>query len=492
MPFEFDYIRAYTGEDFIGRKTIDKKLNRFKFLQDYLKEKFDIDLVFILEPSKVRFYPENVPGRYLKTKSDITNYDYIVQRSKDFGIRYLDFNGLFLQMQDTAQWPLYPKYGIHWSEYSMTMVADTLIRYIEALKDIRMPRYRVEKIITGDSVSPADYDIGRTMNLLWPLSQPQLAYPVFTFPDANGTKPMVLAVADSYYWNFFNTRIPKHLFANEAFWYFNAKVYPDFYFGEKWVRQLDFQKEIEKQDVILVSITDRFLYKLAWGFIDQAYELYTPEFTGDIIYKYENRIRKDAQWFDDVLAEARRKNVSLAEAISAEARYQAFIKEPETYLVWYGREHYREVIENDEAWRNSIVNKAAENGIAYEKQLMLDADYVFQTEHPEAHKKYHLIKMFEQRIRSDSSWLNTVREKAGYYRTDIETMVKIDAEYLAGQEIERQNPLQSRIKFFEEQIRNDPEWLDMVRKKAAEQGKTLDEMIRADASYMAEQEMKKK
>ncbi len=492
MPFEFDYIRAYNGNDFIGLKTIEKKINRLKFLQDFLKEKFDIDLIFMLEPSKVRFYPEYIPDRYQQSQNTTSNYEVIRKYLDELGVRYLDLNSYFKQLKGTKPWPLYPKYGIHWSEYSMTIVADTLINYMEKLRNIAMPHYKVEKIVSGDTLSPSDYDIGKTMNLLWTLPQPQLAYPVFTFPDTSGTRPMVLSVSDSYYWNFFNTRIPKHLFANEAFWYFNAKVYPDFYFGEKWVDQLDLKTEIEKQDIILLGITDRFLYKLAWDFIDNVYALYTPRFTGDIIYKYENLIRKDAQWFDRILEEAGRKNISPADAIAAEARYEAFREEQETFLVWYGTEHYREVIENDEAWKKTVIEKAARNNLAFEEQLTLDAEYVFQSEHPGAYKKYRLIKTFEKQIRADSVWLHKVEEKAGYYRTDTETMIKIDAEYMADSEINKADPFEAKTKIYENLIRNDPQWLDNVRKKAEARGKTLEEMIRADAKYMARQDEKKK
>jgi hypothetical protein len=493
MVFEYDYIRAYTGGDFIGINTIDKKLGRMKFLQEFLKSQFDIDFIFILEPSKARFYHDYIPKRYLKDGLSISNYEYISQKVDELGIRHIDLNSYFMQMKDTARYLLYPKYGIHWSEYTMPLIADTLTKTIEQIRNIKLPQYEIEEIIVKDSLADSDYDVGKTMNLLWKLPHPEMPYPVFSFEDNNpGTKPMVLAVADSYYWNFFNTRIPKHLFANEAFWYFNAKVYPDFYFGEKWVNELDLQSEIEKQDIILLSVTERFLYKFDWGFIDQVYELYGPEYSGDLIYKYENLIRMDASWFDRIEKESKKENISLELAIRNEARFQAFTEEPEVYLTWYGLEHYREVINNNEEWSKMVKEKAGENGITFDEQLTEDADYVFKSDYPVIHAKYHLIKDFENQIKSDHEWLNKVKNKAEFYHTDLHSMIGADAEYMAKQELQEIDPHEAKTNVFIALIKNDPDWLESIRIKAEEQGKSMEQAIRDDARWMAEQELGKK
>jgi hypothetical protein len=428
----------------------------------------------------------------LKDGLAISNYDYISKKAGDMGITHIDLNKYFRQIKDTSTYLLYPKYGIHWSENTMPMVADTLIKTIEQLRNIELPEYEVESIIIGDSLADSDYDVGKTMNLLWQLPHPVMPYPVFTF-DRNytGTRPMVLAVADSYYWNFFNTRIPKNLFANEAFWYFNAKVYPDFYFNEKWVNQLDLKTEIEKQDVILLSVTERFLYKLDWDFIDQVYALYGPEYSGDLIYKYENMIRLDAIWFDRILKESKEKNITLESAIRNEASYQAFKEEPEIFLTWFGLEHYREVINNDEDWKKLVEEKAAKEGIAFDRQLTNDADYVFNSDYPKIHAKYHLIKNFEQQIQSDPEWLAKVKDKAAYYHADLHSMIGADAEYMAKQKPGEIDPLEDKIRVYEDLIRNDPDWLESVRKKAQEQNKPLDQAIREDAIYMVGRDRKK-
>lgn len=492
MLYEYDYIRALNGDDFIGKAALDKKLSRLRFLQQHLKTNFDLDLLLILEPSKARTYPENIPNHLQKTEKSLSNYQYIAQRVNELGINNLDLNRYFLMVKDTATYPVYPLHGTHWSEYTMTFVADTLMRFLENLRQIDMPEFRVSEVKMSDTLNFGDFDSGRTLNLLCRPHHQPMPYPVFAFEtNPSKTRPMVLAVSDSYYWNLFNTRIPQNLFANEAFWYFNAKVYPDFYYSEKWTSDLDLRAEIEKQDIIILSVTERFLYKMDWNFIDQAFELYAPDYTGDIVYQFENQLRLNAEWFDDALTKAAKQNIPLEEAIRKEAYFQAWAQQPDIFLTWYGTDHYRSVILNDSAWSNAIRKKAAENGISFDDQLAKDVDYVFGNENPELFKLNRLISKYEEAISADPQWRATVAEKAASFFMPVEEMIKVDAEFMARQEMAANSGLEEKIRYYEQAIKNDPAWLEAVTRKAADQGKSLDQMIREDAIFMAEQEKKK-
>jgi len=74
---------------------------------------------------------------------------------------------------------------------------------------------------------------------------------------------------------------------------------------------------------------------------------------------------------------------------------------------------------------------------------------------------------------------------------DIETMLRVDAEYMANQQITPPDPLAEKTKTYETLIRSDANWLESVRTKAEKRGISLDQMIQEDARYMAEQELKK-
>jgi molybdopterin-biosynthesis enzyme MoeA-like protein len=51
---------------------------------------------------------------------------------------------------------------------------------------------------------------------------------------------------------------------------------------------------------------------------------------------------------------------------------------------------------------------------------------------------------------------------------------------------------QSRIRYFEEKIRSNPEWMKLIRRKAMEQKVDPEEMIRRDALFMVNEELKAK
>jgi len=490
--FEYDYIRAYTGGDFIGKRVIERKMQKVKYLQDYLKETHNIDFILIFEPSKARTYPEYIPDRYLENGLSLSNYEYFVGQANAFGVNYLDLNRIYLDSRHGYPYPLYPPYGIHWSQHSMSFVIDTMIRFFEHTRNIDMPEFDAEVRFVADSICEIDYDVGHTINLLFQLPQPPIPYSFFRFREPeNKTRPMVLAVADSYYWNIFNSRVPEHLFSNQAFWYFNAKVYPDFYYKETWTADLDLQTEVEQQEIIFLSVTERFLYKFDWGFVDDLYRIYTPSFSGDIIERYENVIRRDADWFDMLAEKSTKTGKPLEEIIHAEAEYTAINEAFEIYLTWHGDEYFAKIILQDTAWNTTILKDARDKAIDYQQHLEANALWVFENEHPEIFRKHKAIKSIQTQILSNSAWLTEVRLKAEKYLMPLYEMVAADAEYLVNLEVEAIDEHELQVRSYEELIKKDAAWLEDVKNKAIERGLDLDAMIREDAEYMVNQNKSK-
>jgi len=491
--YEYDYIRALIGDDFIGENAITRKMNKLKYLQKYLKNTFNIDLILIFEPGKARVQPQFIPDKYLKKGKKLSNYECFKQNADDLNIDYIDLNQYFIAIADTAKYPVYPPYGIHWSEYTMRFVTDTLVRYIEKKHAIDLPDFRVETRLIADSISDSDYDAGKTSNLLFRLPQPIMPYPFFTFYDDQSKKrPMVLAVADSYYWNIFNTDVPQHLFANQAFWYFNAKVYPDFYYHDKWTSDLNIREEVEKQNVILLGITERFLYKFGWEFVDQLYEFYTPKYSGNLIEKKEEAIRNYSTWFDKLVKRASSdQNQTLAEIIHNEAIYLAMHDNFDQYLLWHGQEYYENIIRKDSLWNKSVIEKAIQKGSSYQKQLSAEAAWNYEKNHPEIFLKNSLISQYRHSIQSDTAWLKNVKQKAQKYYMPLNDMINIDAEYLTTELLVNETPFDKRVRHFEKLITSSPDWMEKIVEKARIKNIPVNRMLKNDAIYMAEQEQKK-
>src|SRR3989339_457376 len=212
--YEKNYIDAYLGNDFVGESAISDKVRKIKEVQKVLKEK-NIDLVVALLPGKASFYPEYIPARFDQSKKISMNYDWILKRSYDAGINVIDLAGYLLSMKQNGQYPLIPKTGIHWSYYGMTFCADTLIKYMENLREIKLPQIEWSENEVSENPRDPDNDLGDLMNLLWDIPFPPLAYPKISFNTDGKVKPKVLIVGDSYYWNLQNAGIIENVFANQ-------------------------------------------------------------------------------------------------------------------------------------------------------------------------------------------------------------------------------------------------------------------------------------
>ncbi len=429
--FEADYIRAYLGKDFVGYQIIDRKARRIKFLQEHLKREFDIDLVIMLEPGKASVYPEFIPERYDIAGRTTSNYEAYIEKFKEYHVKHIDFNKYFIDIKDTFDYPVFTKNGIHWSIYAMTFAADSMLKYIEGIRNIKMPTAYIGGWEYTDQAQRTDNDVSKTMNLLWEPKMDTMAYPEYKFIVEEGDeKPMVLVVGDSYYWNIFNTRIPKNLFRNEAFWFFYKKVYPDFYFEPTYVSDLNLQQEIEKQDIIILSITERFQYIFDWRFIDNLYNLYAPTSLREPIYRYENDIINFADWFNTIIREARLNEQSIEETLYAEALFAFAKDDPFSYHTLFGIEHVIKSIQDDPDWFQFVKDQAVKKGISTEQSLLDNAEYMFQQNHPEAFNKHKALLSTIGYLKTDSTWLEHTREKADHFHIPLDEMMLIEAEYV--------------------------------------------------------------
>ena len=320
----------------------------------------------------------------------------------------------------------------------MWYAADTLLAYIEDSRGIDLPEVIREGVEISQELRSTDYDVGITLNLMYELPHGPMPYPSWHFmEDSTHQKPNVLAIADSYYWNFFNTQIPKNLFNNEAFWYFYKKVYPDTYYGDKFVQDLDLSAEVEKQDVIFFMSTERFLYKFDRGFVDDLWSIYGIRSSWDELSHYKTSITNLDSWFADVIKKARERSITLGEMMEMDARYMIRQKDPEKFYGMFGPAPIVNDIRNNRQWLADVKRRAAENNSTLEDYLMEEATYLLTSKHPEALKKYNRIRQISQSIRSDSVWHAYILEKASRYFMTEEEMVRADAEYVFGIESQK-------------------------------------------------------
>lgn len=328
--FEENYIRAINGTDFIGT---DSTLHRFKLLQlvsDSLKA-HGKDLIVVLAAGKGTFYREYIPDHRKKPKSN-TNYEMHASLARDSDLHVIDFNRYLLNEKTTSPYPLYPRYGIHWSTYAACRIADSLTRYIEHIREIDLPGVYFTEV-RKEPAHGDDIDISEGMNLLFALKPDTMGYPLMKFePDNGQVKPSLLVISDSYFWGMYNFGIAR-CFRECHFWFYNQQVYPETFTKPLATSDLNLKEQLMKHDVVVIMATEANLAKLGWGFIEKAARVFslTPEEQQQADFDLKVKaltdyIKTDKAWLEAIKKKAEAKNISLDSMIELDAIYM--VKNP--------------------------------------------------------------------------------------------------------------------------------------------------------------------
>lgn len=373
--YEEDYIHEYTGNYFIGKPAIDKKIRRLKRVQEELQRR-GLCLLFVIEPGKASFFPEHIPARYHPERRTLTNMDYMIHRLDDWKVNYIDLNKWYLAMKDTSRYKLFPEYGMHWSIYSVALVADSLARYLRERCDARIPSFAVERIDVSDTLRYSDRDIADMLNLVFPLTKVTAQYPVIRFDTAQPSL-RVIAVADSYFNNLFYDYAP-HLFANTEYWYYNSTLYYKNSYGDTKVDHSNLAETFRDFDVILLMTSEINAHCGFWNFVDQAYEALFPPPADSWCYRYENKIRNDRYWFRGMVRQAAAERTLLDQAIRRNAAYAMCVDFDKLENKTHEDSVIRIIfdIRSIPGWFHKVWTISKDNHLPIEECLRSEAEYV--------------------------------------------------------------------------------------------------------------------
>jgi hypothetical protein len=297
----------------------------------------------------------------------------------------------------------------------------------------------------------------------------------------------VLSISDSYYWNILSAGYNSGVFENSAFWYYNNRVFPDWYSKPTYAKDLDVISSCEGYDFIFIMVTERFLHKYDWGFTDRLFEAYEPEYAFDPLYKYANAIRSLPDHFQEMKDESERLNMPLEELIRKNADYLFYSEEPEEYRQYYGAEGIMKGIQNNEKWFASIQAKAEKKGIAVDSMLKLDAEYIFRTKYPDEYTRINNIKKYIELIDKNEGLRLKIQSLAKRLYIPFHEAAMLEARkqvYKYPELMQREK----RILHFQKVIKNDPEWYNKIKQKAGEKNIPPELMARMDAEWLTNKE----
>lgn len=327
------YIFSAFGDDYVGKEKIKSKLDKIKVIQDTLKKK-GIDLFLSFAPGKGEYCIEQIEDKY-KHPITNTNYQDYVNVSKQLGINVLDLKAYFQKLKPTTQYPLFPKFGHHWSYYGECLAVDTIIGYIEKLHHCDMPAITWNKIEVVDTARSRDADVLKSMNLFKnPEQNMKLAYPEVLFEqDSLKNTTRVLTISDSYWYGPVYMGVGANCFAGGQFWYYYNKIVPRPSDEIREVWQLDLKQSLESNQVIMLLYSDGNLPMFGNAFIDDVYELYTnpKQYYARVeknkaIKQFEKQIREKPLLLKKATKNSKDLQIPLDSAIKLDAMKLAGIK----------------------------------------------------------------------------------------------------------------------------------------------------------------------
>lgn len=327
--YEHNYIKAYYGQDAIPDSLILKQTQKLKYIQDALQQK-GILFAVIFAPGKATFFPEYIPDKLKPRAYHTTNIDRYLKQLSEFKVNHLNLHSYFNYLKNKSSYPLYSKYGIHWSEYGKNIATDTIISFVAAKLKQPLPRYNFGTPITTQIMQGVDNDIAQGMNLLFQLPPQTMAYQsISVTKNTNDIQPKLLTVADSYWWQLFNMHISEQIFSNGLFYFYNKECHTENQ-AMTDVAMRNVKADVLNSKVVLILATDANLPNLGWGFIDQLYNDLTTYSDTD---KWTNAeyltkvnsmkayIKTQADWFNGVVKQAQEKNITVDSMLTINAAY---------------------------------------------------------------------------------------------------------------------------------------------------------------------------
>jgi hypothetical protein len=321
--YETPYLNAFTGLNYIGDSAINIRAIKLQKLQLALA-KINKKLLVVFAPGKASYFPEAMPNEY-QQKINKNNHDEFVKAYQKKQINYIDFVTYFNKLKQTSPYPLYGKYGIHWSQYGMNIALDSMLHKMELDANQKFPsRINLETAVTND-YRFTDNDVELALNLFVDLPKENMAYRSFQFEkNTNKYKPNIIVVADSYWWLAHNNYISKEIFKEYHFLYYNKSIY-------------DFDQELpltpnddliadylNRADIIVLMATEANHNWFPYGFDDQLLNILNrprqnQEFSEEAIQLKINEIKADANWFHAVREKAKANRVKLIQQLRADA-----------------------------------------------------------------------------------------------------------------------------------------------------------------------------
>ena len=316
-------VRNYGTVDnakFDAQKNVEETLTLIDTLRQH-----GTQFLFVFCPTKPAVYPETMPEALKDSISDFVLADYYIELFKENNIPHIDFYNYFKSLKDSFPYPLYTRFGSHWSEATIPFVADSILRKLEAVTGYRLPSVEVVDSNLSRDYSDQDGELETSIDLLLPLCKPKASRPISALQDTLGKdRPNLLVVGDGYFTPLQGSCFVK-AFNRWDFWLYNqTSISSRPELNWKYLNQLfNTAETLEQADIVIALYTSNYLLNFMSGFPKSALELYENGGTNEqeAIQALMESIKNDPQWFGVIQQQAKERGISVEENLRLNATY---------------------------------------------------------------------------------------------------------------------------------------------------------------------------
>lgn len=272
--FEDLYIQSYLGRDKIPFDSVRQHVEKLAYIQKYLQSK-NIKLLTVLAPGKGKFCASYIPDEYHPEQRNINNYTQYRFLFNKLNLPYIDCYDWLYQMKDTASFPIYTKYGTHWSTFSCYYAMDTIYKKMESMAGQKWGDLRMTNVHKQKQALSSDDDLMQIMNVMSVSSGQDYTYGDVEFKQT-GTLPKVLIIGDSYVWTLINhTPLTKMVAGGSQYLFYNHEIFNmdgSTTTGAGSKEKTELPANLESYDFIILLNAEPQLKDFSSGFINAYYK----------------------------------------------------------------------------------------------------------------------------------------------------------------------------------------------------------------------------
>ena len=144
--FESSYMDEYYGfsEPYtaVTKEGIEMTVDRLQYIQDELKERYGITMLYVISPSKAshlaKFIPDHYVNRFTSKEGYVRPIDIMREELQNSTINYLDSAVYYKQI---GLYAVFPKTGIHWNHVASFEISAKIAKMYADIsgKSVKLP-----------------------------------------------------------------------------------------------------------------------------------------------------------------------------------------------------------------------------------------------------------------------------------------------------------------------------------------------------------------